>query len=41
MKPNVRVFDSHQCTCNVLAENSMDSADYYITKVVLETPSEA
>jgi len=30
---NVQVFYSHQCTCEVLAEKSVYSMDYYITKV--------
>jgi len=29
-------FYSCQCTCKVLAENSVDSVDYYITKVALD-----
>jgi len=32
---NVLVICSRQCTCKVLAENSVGSVDYYITKVVL------
>jgi len=37
--PTQEGYVQRQCTCKVLAENSVDSADYYITKVVLELPS--